>query len=79
LPSSGLEDAPGPVEEDYVLGFEGLAFEVYPEVAGRCPGADGRPEELVVLDAPPLDGDGEVAVRQPGVAVPALAPGLVDT
>src|SRR4028118_2092766 len=46
-----LEDAPGPVEEDYVLGFEGLALEVNPQVAGRGAGADRGPEELVVLDA----------------------------
>src|SRR5215210_7054390 len=53
--------------------------EVHPQVARRGARADGHPEELRLGDPPPLDGYGEEAVRQPGVAVAALAASLVDT
>src|SRR5215211_5034500 len=73
LAELGFQDAPRPVQEDHVLRRQGLVFEVYPQVARRGAGSDRGPEELLVRHPPPLDGYGEVAVGEPGVAVPPLA------
>ena len=73
-----LEDEPGPVQEHHVLRFQVGSVEVDPEVPRRRAGADGGPEHLALLDPPALDGHGEVAVGEPGVAVAALPAGLVD-
>jgi hypothetical protein len=73
-----LEDEPGPVKEDHVFRFQMGAVEVDPEVPCRRADADGRPEQLAFGDPPALYGHGEVAVGEPGVAVPSLAAGLVD-
>src|SRR5918997_2264876 len=73
LAELGLEHAPRPVQQHHVLRSQRPLLEVHPQVARWGTGPDGGPEKLALSHTPPLDGDGEVAVGEPGVAVPPLA------
>ena len=73
-----LEHAPRPVKQYHILRLQGLLCEVHPQVAWRAYRSRPGPVELLVGYAPALDGYGEVAIREAGVAVPLLATGLLD-